>query len=208
MPWYSYCPCSLSAKAIPIILRPYVLFGTSNVVIINGKYNGDNMTSSAGEQCDELVAHAANLLRDNHLLVATAESCTGGMLAMRMTQLAGSSAWFDRGWVTYTNAAKMAQLEVLPTLLEQQGAVSEACVLAMAAGALRHSQADISISVSGIAGPTGAVDGKPVGTVWLAWAHKNGKSRAQLCQFSGDRQTVREQATAQALIGLIERLEK
>lgn len=185
-----------------------MLFGYSKGVIINGKYKGDNMTSSASDHCDELVAQAANLLRDNNLLVATAESCTGGMLAMRMTQLAGSSAWFDRGWVTYTNAAKMAQLEVPSTLLEQQGAVSEACVLAMAAGALRHSRADISISVSGIAGPAGAVDGKPVGTVWLAWAHKSGKSRAQLFQFSGDRQAVREQATAQALEGLIERLKK
>jgi glyoxylate/hydroxypyruvate reductase len=135
-------------------------------------------------------------------LMATAESCTGGLIAAQATSLSGSSAWFDRGFVTYSNAAKREQLGVDETLLQRFGAVSEEVVRAMVLGALTHSQAQISVAVTGIAGPTGAVPGKPVGTVWIGWAWRpSASSPAQvvtrLHHFVGDRQAVRA-ATAQA----------
>ena len=134
--------------------------------------------------------------------MATAESCTGGLIAAQATALAGSSAWFDRGFVTYSNAAKREQLGVDEALLQRFGAVSEEVVRAMALGALTHSQAQLSVAVTGIAGPTGAVPGKPVGTVWIGWAWRASPADrpqvvARLHRFDGDRQAVRA-ATAQA----------
>lgn len=135
--------------------------------------------------------------------LAAAESCTGGWLAKSVTDIPGSSAWFDRGFVTYSNQAKRDMLEVAESVLLEHGAVSEACVLSMAEGALRHSKADISVAISGIAGPGGATPGKPVGTVWLAWARRGERAHAQHCVFAGDREAVRAQAVIEGLNGLL-----
>ena len=138
-------------------------------------------------------------------VVATAESCTGGLVATLITDVAGSSGWFDRGFVTYSNEAKQDMLGVPADTLAANGAVSEATALAMAAGALAHSRADLSVAITGIAGPGGATPGKPVGTVWIAWGRRNGACEARLHHFEGEREAVRAQAAAAALQGLIER---
>lgn len=147
---------------------------------------------------------AALLSRGESLVVA--ESCTGGWLAQSVTSVAGSSAWFDRGFVTYSNAAKMDMLGVPELTLERHGAVSEATARAMAQGALRHSPADWSVAITGVAGPGGGSPAKPVGTVCFAWAWKEGGCEAQTCHFTGDRRTVREQSVEHAMKGLLERL--
>jgi nicotinamide-nucleotide amidase len=136
--------------------------------------------------------------------VAVAESCTGGWVAKCLTDIAGSSSWFDRGFVTYSNAAKRDMLGVSPAMLETDGAVSESTVLAMAAGALAHSEADMALAISGIAGPGGAVPGKPVGTVCFAWAVKDILHQSDTQHFSGDREAVRRQSVAHGLRGLID----
>ena len=135
---------------------------------------------------------------------ATAESCTGGWIAKCMTDVAGSSAWFDRGFVTYSNGAKQDMLGVDAAVLDAEGAVSEATVAAMVRGALAHSRADIAVAVSGIAGPGGGRPGKPVGTVCFAWATRDGMQRLATGHFEGDRDTVRQQAVAHALQGLLD----
>ena len=136
-------------------------------------------------------------------VMTCAESCTGGWLAKCVTDVAGSSAWFERGWVTYGNAAKQQLLGVDEAVLSRYGAVSEQTVRAMLAGALHRSAADLGVSISGIAGPGGAVAGKPVGTVWLAWGRRDGKLSVQHRRFAGDRDAVRRAATACALRGLL-----
>ncbi|PVZ20729.1 MULTISPECIES: CinA family protein [unclassified Pseudomonas] len=133
--------------------------------------------------------------------VATAESCTGGGIAEAITRTAGSSAWFEAGYVTYSNRQKTAQLGVPEGLFAQVGAVSREVVEAMAQGARERAQARFSVAVSGVAGPTGGSDAKPVGTVWLAWAWPEG-CVAQYCHFDGDRESVRRQAVVHALEGL------
>jgi nicotinamide-nucleotide amidase len=135
--------------------------------------------------------------------VAVAESCTGGWVAKCLTDIAGSSAWFDRGFVTYSNAAKREMLGVSAETLETAGAVSEPTVQAMAAGALVHSGANLALAISGIAGPGGAVPGKPVGTVCFAWAIKDQLQQADTQYFSGDRDAVRRQSVAHGLRGLV-----
>lgn len=137
--------------------------------------------------------------------LTAAESCTGGWLAQSVTAIAGSSAWFDRGFVTYSNAAKVEMLDVPETTIERHGAVSEATARAMAQGALAHSRADWAVAITGIAGPTGGSPEKPVGTVCFAWAQKNGGCEAQTCHFSGERAAVREQSVCRALQGLLSR---
>lgn len=144
-------------------------------------------------------------LRRAGLEIATAESCTGGLLAKCLTDIAGSSDYFERGWVTYSNAAKQANLGVAPGLIERHGAVSEEVALAMAKGAIRRSGARVAIAVTGIAGPGGAARGKPVGTVWIAWAlRRRGRIEclALRHRFRGGRDAVRRQAVAAALSGL------
>jgi nicotinamide-nucleotide amidase len=136
------------------------------------------------------------------LSVATAESCTGGWVAKLITDIAGSSAWFDRGFVTYSNDAKMEMLGVDPDILRTHGAVSEATVRAMAEGALGRSNARLAVAISGIAGPGGGSAGKPVGTVWFAWAEHGAETRSARYHFDGDRDAVRRQAVAEALRGL------
>lgn len=139
--------------------------------------------------------------------LALAESCTGGMIAQSVTAIAGSSAWFDRGFVTYSNAAKTEMLAVPEALITEFGAVSEPVANAMAAGALAHSRAHISGSVTGIAGPGGGSPQKPVGTVCFAWALRHAESPSSIIvetrQFDGDRTQVREQAAMHLLTGLL-----
>ena len=147
----------------------------------------------------KLAAELGGLLLQRGVKLAAAESCTGGWICQAVTDVAGSSAWFDRGFITYTNEAKQEMLGVPEAVLIEHGAVSEATVRAMAAGALRNSRADCAVAVSGIAGPTGAVPGKPVGTVWFAWAKRDGECVARREQFDGDRRAVRRQAVAVAL---------
>lgn len=136
--------------------------------------------------------------------LATAESCTGGGVAYRVTDIAGSSEWFDRGFVTYTNAAKQEMLGVSADTLAEFGAVSAAAVESMVAGALRNSEAGIAVSVSGIAGPGGGTAEKPVGTVWFAWARSGEAPVVRCVTFEGDRAAVRDGAIRVALEGLIE----
>lgn len=132
-----------------------------------------------------------------------AESCTGGWLAKSCTDLSGSSAWFERGFVTYSNASKQECLSVSKHTLEQYGAVSQQTAEAMALGAIQHSHADISVAITGIAGPDGGTKDKPVGTVWFAWSQKNGLCESQCQHFQGDRENIRRQAVVFALKGII-----
>jgi nicotinamide-nucleotide amidase len=132
----------------------------------------------------------ADMLLKRHWMLATAESCTGGMIAAACTDLAGSSNWFERGFVTYTNAAKTELLGVGAALIAQHGAVSEPVVRAMALGALAHSHAQVAVAVTGVAGPSGGSADKPVGTVWLGWATPDQVVTEQ-CHFAGDRHAVR-----------------
>jgi nicotinamide-nucleotide amidase len=139
------------------------------------------------------------------LLLATAESCTGGLIAKSLTDVAGSSAWFERGFVTYSNRSKHEQLGVPVRLIERHGAVSDPVALAMARGALRRSPAGLAVAVTGIAGPDGGSPGKPVGTVWIAWARRRGRRielRARRFRFQGSRDEVRRRSAAAALRGL------
>jgi nicotinamide-nucleotide amidase len=142
-------------------------------------------------------------LRARGWLCATAESCTGGLVAGAITTIAGSSEWFDRGFVTYSNEAKIAMLRVPPATIAAHGAVSEATARAMAAGALAASSAHIAVAVTGIAGPGGAVPGKPVGTVCFAWASRDIEPRVETHHLPGDRAAVRQASVTLALDGLI-----
>ena len=134
--------------------------------------------------------------------MATAESCTGGLIAGACTDLAGSSAWFERGFVTYSNEAKTAMLGVDAALIARHGAVSEPVARAMAEGALAHSRAQVSVAVTGIAGPTGGSAAKPVGTVWFGWCVQ-GQVTSELQRFDGDRAGVRAAAVRHALQRLL-----
>ncbi len=147
------------------------------------------------------VQALAGALRARGQRLVTAESCTGGLMAAACTALAGSSDWFERGFVTYSNAAKTELLGVDAALIAAQGAVSEAVARAMAAGALAHSAAQWAVAVTGIAGPGGAVPDKPVGTVWLAWG-RSGALHCERLQLGGDRAAVREATVQAALVRL------
>lgn len=150
----------------------------------------------------ELAYRCGMVLLQRGLQVATAESCTGGGIAEAITRIEGSSAWFRQGWVTYSNAAKVAQLGVPQVLLDAHGAVSHEVVVAMAEGARQHANADWAVAVSGVAGPGGGSAEKPVGTVWLAWAGRH-ETHVQCQHFAGDRAQVREQTVMLALEELI-----
>jgi nicotinamide-nucleotide amidase len=154
----------------------------------------------------DLAARAGQALQKKGLLLATAESCTGGGVAQAITEIAGSSEWFDCGFITYSNASKTELLDVPAALIAQHGAVSEEIAAAMAEGALANSNAHVTLSTTGIAGPGGAVPGKPVGTICFAW-HVGEKTLSERKVFSGDRHAVREQTVAHALQGLIRMLE-
>ena len=148
-----------------------------------------------------LTQISLRLLARRHML-ATAESCTGGMIAAACTDLSGSSQWFERGFVTYSNEAKAEMLAVPPGLIEEHGAVSESVARAMADGALAHSRAQVSLAVTGIAGPTGGTEAKPVGTVWFAWC-VGGETHSEMQHFAGDRAAVRMATVRYALKRLL-----
>jgi nicotinamide-nucleotide amidase len=153
-----------------------------------------------------LAAQVGRRLLAADRYVATAESCTGGWIAKALTDIAGSSQWFGEGFVTYSNQAKMQRLGVSAAVLRKQGAVSEAAARAMAVGALKRTGAQVAVAVTGIAGPGGATPGKPVGTVWFAWAERRGRSThvaVQLKRFRGDRDAVRRKTVRAALLGLL-----
>ncbi len=156
----------------------------------------EDMARRVGEQ---LLASAR--------MLSTAESCTGGMVAAAMTSIAGSSAWFERGFVTYSNQSKVEMLGVAPDVIGQHGAVSIETAAAMAQGALAASHAQIALSITGIAGPGGAVDGKPVGTVCFGWAGEGLVTATETCLFAGDRDAVRRQSALHALQGVLTRLD-
>lgn len=149
------------------------------------------------------VRALADALRARGWRLAVAESCTGGLIAAACTDLAGSSDWFERGVVTYSNAAKTDLLDVPAALIDAHGAVSEAVALAMARGARRRARVDLAVAVTGVAGPTGGSTAKPVGTVWLAWSGPAGE-RAERHLFAGDRAAVRRGSVERALAGLLE----
>jgi nicotinamide-nucleotide amidase len=154
------------------------------------------------------VLALADALRRRGWHLASAESCTGGLIAAACTAVAGSSDWFERGFVTYSNTAKTEMLGVDPALIAAQGAVSEAVARAMALGAVLRAQVELGVAVTGIAGPGGATPGKPVGTVWLAVAQRGSgaepRVHAERLQLAGDRSAVREQTVRQALVRLRE----
>lgn len=157
-------------------------------------------------QLMQTVTTLASALKAAKLMVATAESCTGGLLAEVLTDLPGSSAWFERAFITYSNDAKYEMLGVKPTTVLDHGAVSANCVEEMAIGCLQQSHAQLTVAISGIAGPDGGSIDKPVGTVWIAWAGQHMSVVSRCFHFSGDRRSIREQATLAALNGMIERL--
>lgn len=152
-----------------------------------------------------LVTELATALLARGAQMATAESCTGGLIAGACTDIAGSSDWFERGFVSYSNQAKTEMLGVDAALIDAHGAVSEAVALAMARGALAHSRAQCSLAVTGVAGPGGGSPAKPVGTVWFGWC-VGGHADAECRRFDGDRAAVRQQTVEHALQGLLRRL--
>jgi nicotinamide-nucleotide amidase len=149
----------------------------------------------------ETLAHAC---LENKRTIATVESCTGGMVAAACTDMAGSSAWFERGWVTYSNAAKMDAVGVLDATLTAHGAVSEPTAREMAVGGIVHSRADVCVAITGVAGPSGGSEAKPVGMVCFAIAKRGADVRAETLHFAGDRAAVRAAAAAHALQRLFE----
>lgn len=154
---------------------------------------------------NDLAHRVGAALKAQGLRLATAESCTGGWAAMALTAVPGSSDWFERGYVTYSNAAKREDLGVRESTLAQQGAVSEATAREMAAGALERSGAHVALAVTGVAGPSGGTAHKPVGLVCFAWSH-GGKIRSETRRFDGDRESVRRQSVLRALEGVLESL--
>ena len=151
----------------------------------------------------ELAVRLGAALKARGLFLATAESCTGGWIGQAVTAVAGSSEWYDRGFIAYSNDAKRDLLNVSQQTLESHGAVSEAAVREMALGALAKSRARLAVAVSGVAGPSGGTPAKPVGTVCLAWAGEGVESVAVTRHFPGDREAVRRQTVAAALEGLL-----
>lgn len=158
------------------------------------------------ERLQRAAEAVAEALGGRDWMLAAAESCTGGWVAKVCTDLPGSSGWFERGFVTYTNEAKREMLGVQAETLESHGAVSEATVAEMACGAQKYSRARVSLAISGIAGPGGATADKPVGTVCFAWVVDGTPPQAETCRFDGDREAVRRQAVLHALDGVLKRL--
>jgi len=161
------------------------------------------MSSSASDrELNELAQTIATIFVQRAATLATAESCTGGWIAKTLTDVAGSSTWFECGVVTYSYEAKESLLGVRPETLAQHGAVSRECVVEMVAGALARFGATVAVAVTGIAGPTGGTPDKPVGAVWIGWKRRGGYAHAELFQFDGDREAVRRQTVAAALRGV------
>jgi nicotinamide-nucleotide amidase len=155
----------------------------------------------------KLAKEVGRLLKKNRQTLVTAESCTGGWAAQAVTSVAGSSAWFERGFVTYSNDAKRELLGVAAATLKKCGAVSEQTAAAMARGALQRGKGTVALAITGIAGPTGGSKDKPVGTVCFAWAAKGGTARSETRHFKGGRESVRKQSVVHALEGIMELLD-
>lgn len=170
------------------------------------RFDDTKLLSKTERMAPVLASAVANLLVKNSWFLATAESCTGGMIAAACTDLAGSSSWFERGFVTYSNAAKTEALGVDTHLIAAEGAVSEAVVRAMARGAVKHSHAQVAVAVTGVAGPTGGSVAKPVGTVWFGFALASppGHLVSEVRRFNGDRAAVRQATVQHALQRLTE----
>lgn len=154
-------------------------------------------------ELEALALRVAAGMLQHALMLASAESCTGGWIAKALTDLSGSSGWFEAGVVSYSNEAKMSLLGVRRETLERTGAVSEETALEMVSGALGRLQADVAVAVTGIAGPTGGTPEKPVGTVWIGWQRLGRAAHAKLFHFAGDREAVRRQTVAEALDGVL-----
>lgn len=161
------------------------------------------MDTGEDESLDALAARVGAALKRGAAMLVTAESCTGGWIGAAVTAIAGSSEWFDRGFVTYSNDAKAAMLGVSPETLTRHGAVSAETVAEMARGALARSRARVAVAVSGVAGPGGGSPDKPVGTVFVAWADATGRLVTERLQLSGDRRAVRRATVVRALEGVI-----
>lgn len=161
------------------------------------------MDAPSDSQLQSMAEDVGVRLRAARQTLVTAESCTGGWIAKTVTDIAGSSDWFDCGLAAYSYEAKQALLSVNPHTLETHGAVSRETVIEMVSGALVHSGASVAVAVTGIAGPGGGTADKPVGTVWIAWKRRGGYPRAELFHFEGDREGVRRQTVAAALHGLV-----
>ena len=155
---------------------------------------------------ENVVIQIGSALKSHGFMLTTAESCTGGAVASAITDIAGSSEWFERGFITYSNEAKREMLGVAQDTLMRYGAVSEAVVREMVAGALCYSHAQVALAVSGIAGPAGGTPDKPVGTVWFAWGIKKGQCVVRLHQLSGNRAEIRTQSVGIVLQGVLELL--
>lgn len=153
---------------------------------------------------EALASRVGTTLQDQGLTLVTVESCTGGWIAKVITDIPGSSTWFERGFVTYSNSAKVELLGVRPSTVDTSGAVSGETAVEMAEGGLAHSRAGVSVAVTGIAGPEGGSPDKPVGTVWLSWAVKGKPTRSRRFLFKGDREAVRSQSVAAALEGIVD----
>lgn len=162
------------------------------------------MHAPGDEALAQLAHDTGRRLQASRDMLVTAESCTGGWIAKVVTDVAGSSAWFDCGMAVYSYEAKQALLGVRPETLIEHGAVSRETVIEMVSGALVTSGASIAVAVTGIAGPTGGSPGKPVGTVWLGWKRRGGYPKAELFHFDGDRDAVRRQTVEAALRGLLD----
>jgi nicotinamide-nucleotide amidase len=156
----------------------------------------------------ELAVALGEAAKAHGVRIATAESCTGGLVAGAITDVAGSSDWFERGFVTYSNDAKREQLGVAQSTLDAHGAVSEAVAAEMAIGALRTSRADVAVAVTGVAGPGGGTAAKPVGMVCFAWASRDGALRRETRHFPGDRAAVRHASVDRALAGLVDAVQQ
>ena len=162
------------------------------------------MARVSDEELNQLAVELSDKLRARGWMLATAESCTGGWIGQVLTSLPGSSHWFERGFITYANAAKIEMLGVPAETLAAYGAVSEETASAMAAGALTRSHAQAALAVTGIAGPGGGTPQKPVGLVCYGWALADGTVMSSTCRLDGDREEIRSRAVAAALRGLIE----
>jgi len=162
------------------------------------------MARVSDEELHQLAHELGGMLLARGWMVATAESCTGGWVGQLLTAIPGSSAWYERGFITYANAAKQEMLGVSAEILETHGAVSEETASAMAAGALAHSHAQATLAISGIAGPGGGTPQKPVGLVCYGWALADGTRMSSTCRLDGDREEIRSRAVAAAMRGLIE----
>ncbi len=164
------------------------------------------MNTSSNNDLHAITQELVRVLIKNNWHLSTAESCTGGMVAASITELAGSSDWFERGYVTYSNQSKSEDIDVSQNLIEQHGAVSDQVARAMALGAKQNSGSDLSLSITGIAGPTGGSPEKPIGTVCFAWALANDQIVSETKHFEGNRQQIRQQACDFSLRKLLDLL--